>query len=394
MNKPRLHIIAPFHTMMNTDFHHCAFTQKAFRIPKMMQPLGYECVEYANGVSESEAAIKVIMLSQEELEKSTGKHEKAAFHGNTAVIGTPHWNEFDKRLKQELAKHVKPQDIICHPFGRAHADVVKMFPQQYHVETGIGYPDSDFGAFRIFESYAWMHYHLGKKLHFDGNGRVCYNQDQLPIVGEGGKDYMWIVPNYFDLDDWPYNPLEGQYLLYYGRICPEKGLDTIKALADHIDENIWLVGQGDPLPWKHPNIIYKGPRTGKERAEVVGRAKALLMPTRYIEPFGGAGVEGQLCGVPLIASSYGCFSETLEHGKTGYRCHTLGDWIEAIKNVNDGKIDREYTSQRAQRLYSLNTCAQRFDAIFQQISDLGRSADDIQGSGWYHRKGRCINFAT
>jgi len=392
MKKPTLHVIAPFHTMMNTDFHHCAFTQKAFRIPKMMQPLGYEVIEYANGVSESEAAIKVMILSQEELEKSTGKHEKSAFHGNTAVIGTPHWTEFDKRLKEQLAKHVKTNDIICHPFGRAHADIVKMFPQQYHVETGIGYPDSDFGAFRIFESYAWMHYHLGKKLHFDQNGRVCYNQDQLPIVGEGGKDYMWIVPNYFDLEDWPYNPNKGQYLLYYGRICTEKGLDTIKAIADYLDEEIWLVGQGDPSPWKHEKLVYKGPRTGKARAEVVGNAKALLMPTRYIEPFGGAGVEGQLTGAPLIASSYGCFSETIEHGKTGYRCHTLGDWLDAIKNVNEGKIDREYTSQRAQRLYSLDTCAERFDAIFQQICDLGRPANDPLGSGWYHRKGHMVHL--
>lgn len=390
MNRPTLHVICPFHTIPNEEFHHCAFTQKAYRIPKMMQPLGYPVVEYSNGESTSEAMTKVQILTREELEKSTGRHEKAAFHGNTAVIGTPHWTEFDRRLKEALKARVKKGDIICHPFGRAHADVVRLFPEQYHVETGIGYPDNDFGAFRIFESYAWMHYHLGKKLHFDAYGRVVHNQDNVPVVGEGGKDYMWVVPNYFDLDDWPFNPNQGEYLLYYGRICPEKGLDTIKAIADYIEEDILLVGQGDAKQWSHPRLKYHGPVTGKARADVVGRAKALLMPTRYIEPFGGAGVEGQLTGAPLLAVSYGCFSETLVHGVTGYNCHTLGDWLEAIKRVNSGHFDRKVISDRARSLYSMEACAKKFDAIFQMISDLGRPTNDPLGSGWYNRVGHMI----
>ena len=197
--------------------------------------------------------------------------------------------------------------------------------------------------------------------------------------------------NYFDLEDWPYRAEKGEYFLYYGRICPEKGLDTLKAIADYIDEEIHLVGQGDPAPWKHKNLKYRGPVTGKARADVVGRAKALLMPTRYIEPFGGAGVEGQLCGAPLLASSYGCFSETIEHGVTGYRCHTLGDWLDAMRMVNEGRIDRKTTSDRAQRLYSMQTCAKRYDAIFQQISDLRRPANDPEGSGWYHLRGHMVH---
>lgn len=390
MIKNRLHVICPFHTIANEDFHHCAFTQKAFRIAAMMQPLGYEVFEYGNAGSTSAAGTKIDMLSRAELEQSAGKHDKAAFHGNTAVIGTPHWTEFDRRLKEALRQHVRKGDIICHPFGRAHADVVKLFPEQYHVETGIGYPDTDFGAFRIFESYAWMHYHLGKQLHFDAQGRVIHNQDHLPVVGTGGKDYMWVVPNYFDPTDWPANPERGDYLLYYGRICPEKGLDTIRALADYLDEDIHLVGQGDPTPWKHARLKYRGPVTGKGRADVVGRAKCLLMPTRYIEPFGGAGVEGQMTGRPLLAVSYGCFSETLVHGVTGFNCHTLGDWLEAIRLVNAGHFNPVTIAERAHRLYSMDTCARKFDAIFQMISDLGRSPDDVKGSGWYCREPRMV----
>jgi glycosyltransferase involved in cell wall biosynthesis len=392
MSKPTLHILGLFHTIPNSDYHHCAFTQKAFRIPKMMQPLGYRCIEYHNGTSESAAENKVQILTEEELFSYTGKHQKTAFHGNTAVLGSRQWTEFDKRLKTILPTKLKDGDIVCHPFGRAHMDLVKMFPNVYHVETGIGYPDADFGAFRIFESYAWMHYHYGKTLHFDGSGRLCFGTDNLPVQGSGGKEYNWIVPNYFDLDDWDYRPNPGKYLLYYGRICPEKGLDVVKAIADAIDEEIWVAGQGSIDPWKHPRLKYIGPVTGKARSELVGNAKALLMPTRYIEPFGGAGVEGQLCGTPLIASNFGCFAETVEHGKSGYRCNTLGDYVEAIQMVNEGRISRAYTAQRAQNLYSMEACAKRFDAIFEQIADLRRPGDDPLGSGWYHRKGHIVHL--
>ena len=392
MSKPTLHVLGLFHTIPNSDYHHCAFTQKAFRIPKMMQPLGYNVIEYSNGDSESEAKTKVQILTKEELDRFTGRHDKTAFHGNTAVLGSPQWSEFDKRVKAELAKRLKDGDIVCHPFGRSHMDLVKMFTNVYHVETGIGYPDPDFGAFRIFESYAWMHYHYGKTLHYDGNGRVCYNTDHTPVVGTGGKEYNWIVPNYFDLDDWPLNPNKGKYFIYYGRICQEKGLDVIKAIADNSDHKILVAGQGSIDPWKHKNLEYIGPVTGKARGELLGGAKALLMPTRYIEPFGGAGVEGQLCGAALISSNFGCFAETVEHGRTGYRCNTLGDYLEAMDLVDQGKIDRLYTSERAQRLYSMEACAKKFDLIFRQIHDLRRPPNDPEGSGWYYRKGRTIHM--
>jgi glycosyltransferase involved in cell wall biosynthesis len=43
------------------------------------------------------------------------------------------------------------------------------------------------------------------------------------------------------------------------------------------------------------------------------------------EPFGGAGVEAQLVGTPVLASSFGAMIETVEHGISGYHCHTLAD---------------------------------------------------------------------
>jgi 2-polyprenyl-3-methyl-5-hydroxy-6-metoxy-1,4-benzoquinol methylase len=98
------------------------------------------------------------------------------------------------------------------------------------------------------------------------------------------------------------------------------------------------------------------------------------MPTNFTEPFAGSGVEAMLCGTPLIAVDYGAFTETIVDGVTGFRCHTLQDWIDAIHNAD--KLDRRVVAETARSRYSLETCGKKYDKIFRAINDLNRK-------GWY-----------
>lgn len=359
--KPTLHVLGLFHTICNHDYDHCAFTGKVMRFGRMMRTKGYKVIEYSNDVSLSEVDEHVSMLSKEELLSYTKTADTVKSGNNN--IGTPQWREFDKKLKVEMASRVQDGDIICHTFGPAHVDLLTMFPNAFHVETGIGYPNGDFGAFRIFETYGWMHYHQG--------------MDKRP-----GRDYEWVVPNYYKLEDWEPNYEPGKYLLYFGRVVREKGLDIVREIAAHIDEPIRVVGNGDLDLFVGKNMVIEGPITGvKERSDLLRNAKAVFMPTRFTEPFGGAGVEAMLCGTPLISSDFGAFTETVEHGKTGFRCHTLGDYLEAIKRIDT--IDRKYVADRARSLYNTDRIAEMYDKIFMQISDL-------KGKGWYTLEPRSI----
>lgn len=399
--KPTIHLIGCFHTITNIDHSHCAFTGKVLRFPKMMQPFGYTVIEYSNGTSESTANEHVQILTKDELELLSScwlaardsvpqtktlfgdalhmerarvsadlavkvRHPietKGQFHGDTAAIGSPHWTEFQKRLIVEMKTRVKPGDIIAHPFGRSHADLLKVFPaREYaHVETGIGYPDGPFGAFRIFETYNWQSWHHGKH-------------------NSAANDYEFVIPNYYDLADWtPRTGPNTGYLLYFGRVCSEKGLGHVTAIAEALKEEILVVGQGDATPWtnKTPYLKALGPKRGRERDELVRGARALFMPTRFHEPFGGAGVEGQLVGTPLIASDCAAFAETVTPGVNGYRCKQLADWVSAAGMVKN--LDRSAIAAEARRRYSLETCGKMFDTAFHRIHDL------YNGSrGWYN----------
>lgn len=354
-SKPTLHLIGIFHTVHSQAFSHCAFTGKALRFAKMLQMYGYDVIEYANEGSESEAVEKVPMLTAAQYKELIGDRDKKNFHGDLATVGSPHHTAFESKLVAEMKKRVKPNDIICHPFGHAHSRLLNDFPANIHVETGIGYPTLVKGTMRIFESYAWRHYH-------------CAKEDRQ------GTNYEWVIPNYFEIDDWEPRYEPGSYIAFLGRINSCKGLDTILEIAKYIDKKIVLCGQGDPTPWKHSNIEYRGPLMGTQRSEFMRNAICSLMPTNFIEPFGGSGVEGLLCGTPLIATDYGAFTETVQEGFNGYRCKTLRDWVEAIEIVGD--LDRKAIADKARATYSLQACGKRYDKAFTQIAEL-------YADGWY-----------
>ena len=351
----RLHLVGIFHTVHSSLYSHCAFTGKALRFPKMMAGTGHELIEYSNYGSESvSASEKVEILNESEFDEFYGNRSKQEFFGDRALIGSPGHSQFEKKLIPAMKDRVKDRDIICHPFGHAHQQLLEIFPNNLHIETGIGYSTLMRTSLKIYESYAWMHYHQG-------------------MEKRNGNSFEWVVPNYYDLDDWDVQVTPGKYLAFLGRITELKGLDTIRAIADYSPYPIVICGQGDSARWSHPNITYLPPINGRSRSEFLGNARALLAPSVFTEPFCGMSVEAMLCGTPVISVDYGAMTETVQEGM-GFRCHTLADWLEAIDMVGD--LDRSFIARIARSKYSLEACGKRYSKIFDQASTLYEK-------GWY-----------
>jgi len=362
----------------------------------MMKPLGWDTIVYTNEGSIVPDATVVNLLNAEEFARFYPRKDKTEFHGNHAVIGERGWPTFQNRLIVELAKRVQPGDFILHPFGRAHEQLVAIFPQCVHVESGIGYSDKPFGAWRIFESQAWRHYHWG---HWDHDGSVARDEK-----GQN-RFYSWVVPNYFDLDDWSIGDGRGDYIVYMGRITPEKGMPTIGAIireyakrckaTQELPPRFVYAGQGnfekevmeyiksDPRPDDTClNIEYVGPVHGRKRSDLIGNARCMLMPSNFIEPFAGSGVEAMMCGTPLVSVNYGAFTETVIEGVSGFRCNTLGDWCNAIEATK--KLDRAKVASVTRKRYSLAACAKLYDQAFRQL-------DDLRREGWYSPESHHVN---
>lgn len=352
----RLHLLGLFHTIPRPDYSHCAFTGRVIRFGKMMMPFGHEVIEYSNEGSTTQASEHVTILTEAEFLPLQAKMNAAPPHGEP-TIDSDIYRTFCAKLIPELQKRVQPGDIICHPFGHTHANLGDLFPLARHVEIGIGYPNCHF-PLRVYETYAWWSWHQGRE-------------------NRQGNSYEWVCPMGYDITEWQPKYTTGDYLLYFGRVIHCKGLDVVREIARRVDMPVIICGSGDPSPWLSadiPNLQYRPPVTGLSRSDLLRNAYAMLMPTQYHEPFGGSGVEAQLCGTPLLATDYGAFSETVVHGTTGYRCKTLGDWLTAIDRVPT--LNRLEIARRARAHYSLEAVGAQMHRIFQQVSALDKQ-------GWY-----------
>lgn len=366
----RLHLLGLPHTVTRPDYSHCAFTGKVLRFSPMLRSVGYDVVHYGVEGAESGATEQVDILSAADFERFVGKHDPAApsFTGNHADASSPLYRIFNARLRVELDKRVESGDVICLPFGHGHAAALAGLDRAYFVETGIGY-EQTFTRFRIFESQAWMHWHLGR----------AYEASPHDNRERGGDDYTWVIPNYFDTSEWEPRYSRGDYLVYFGRIYDGKGLPTVVEIAkQRPDLRVVICGQGDPQPYlaQAPNLEYVPPMWGRARSDLLRHAIAALCPSRYVEPFGGVAVEAMLCGTPVLGSSFGAYTETLAHGTSGFRCRTLGDWLAAVHRAETfSERDRRAVRAHAER-YDMYRLAHDYDAAFRQLADLG-------GAGWY-----------
>ena len=342
----------------------------------MMRARGFEVYHYGVETSESGADQEIQLMTKAEwsalrvfsyqklhpeLSMAVAKQkleDPTSFIGDLANWDTDLYKVFNQRLATELRKHYRSTatDIFCMPLWTYSA--INEVPMLV-VEHGIGYGNSA-SNYRIFESYAWLHGHLERG---------------------SGQNYWFVVPNYFDARDWPLSlSPKLDTVGFLGRIGDGKGCHEIVEIARRFPHlRVVLCGQGDPSRYlRAPNIFYKEPIHGAERAEYLGSLVAFLGPSNFVEPFFGAAVEAQLCGTPVITKDYGAQTETVENFKTGLRCHTLADYCYGIQLVLDGAFDRSYIRERAVRLYDMFAVGRQFEYAFKCFLDIHNGKN-----GWY-----------
>jgi glycosyltransferase involved in cell wall biosynthesis len=203
------------------------------------------------------------------------------------------------------------------------------------------------------------------------------------LYGKEGKKlnpnfYDAVIPNYYDLDDYIYSKTKEDYFFFIGRPTPLKGLEIAARSVEAIGGRLLVAGQGQP-PFTNKSVEFVGVVSIEQRAKLMSKARATFVPTFYIEPFGGVVVESLLCGTPVIATDMGAFPETVQHGKTGYRCRTLEQFIWATRNIH--KINPRDCRAFAEKNYSLARVGKMYEEYFGMLRNLYSNKED----GWYHR---------
>jgi glycosyltransferase involved in cell wall biosynthesis len=152
-----------------------------------------------------------------------------------------------------------------------------------------------------------------------------------------GLDPIGSIPNPIDLQDWPLQERKGDYLLWIGRMTPEKGPHRAIAAARAVDVPLVLAGVIQPGQQAFfdrevaphidgERVRFVGEVGGATKRSLFARARGLLMPIRWDEPFGMVMVEALACGTPVIAFPEGAVRELVIEGKTGF----LVDDVQAM----------------------------------------------------------------
>ena len=137
------------------------------------------------------------------------------------------------------------------------------------------------------------------------------------------------IPNPIDLRAWPLQERKGDYLLWIGRMTPEKGPHRAIAAARAVDAPLVLAGVIQPGQQAFfdrevaphidgDRVRFVGEVGGSAKRSLFARARGLLMPIRWDEPFGMVMVEALACGTPVIAFPEGAVRELVIDGKTGF----------------------------------------------------------------------------
>ncbi len=167
----------------------------------------------------------------------------------------------------------------------------------------------------------------------------------------------------------------GDYLLFVGRVAPEKRLDRaieiavrsgrkLKVAAKTYDEDrAYRAASIDPLLREaRSSVEFLGEVGGGEKDELIGGAAALLFPIDWPEPFGLVMIEALACGTPVIAWPLGSVPEVIEHGKTGYLVETIGEAVEAVDRVD--RISRAVCRQAFEDRFDASHMARRYEEVY------------------------------
>jgi glycosyltransferase involved in cell wall biosynthesis len=164
------------------------------------------------------------------------------------------------------------------------------------------------------------------------------------------------------------------YLLYYGRIHPDKGTFEAIQIAKRSGYPLKIAGPiQDQNYYGHKiapliddgNVIYLGNVDQAEGSQLLGRAKALLHPILFEEPFGLSVAEAMMCGTPVIAFSRGSMPELIEHGKTGYLVHKVSGAIDAVKRL--GELDPYDCRAHALGKFSIENMIAAYMEVYKKI---------------------------
>ncbi len=206
------------------------------------------------------------------------------------------------------------------------------------------------------------------------------NQHYISISNNQRRDapdlqFTDTVYNGIDTKKYAFYEDNEDYLLFAGRITPEKGVKEAIQVAQATDHRLLIIG---PVyedhkeyfnqyvkPHLNDKILYLGFMDQEQLVRYYQKAKAFLMPVQWEEPFGLVMIEAMACGTPVIGLRRGSVSEVVADKKTGFLCDHVQDMIEAVGKID--QISRQECRRHVEKNFAIKNLVDNYEKAFLQI---------------------------
>ncbi len=190
-------------------------------------------------------------------------------------------------------------------------------------------------------------------------------------------EYIATVYNGIDSRDFTFNENPRDYLLFFGRIHPEKGAYESIQIAKKSNKKLIISGliqderyfEEKVKPFiNNEDIVYVGNSGPAQRDKLLGEALALLHPISFDEPFGLSVAEAMFCGTPVIAFKRGSMPELIQHKQTGFIVNSVEEAVDAVNDIHS--INRKYCNKWAVSNFSLEKMVDGYYNVYKRIVEV------------------------
>jgi glycosyltransferase involved in cell wall biosynthesis len=189
--------------------------------------------------------------------------------------------------------------------------------------------------------------------------------------------YAGVVYNGIDLSAYPYIERKDDFLVYIARANPDKGPKEAIAIARRAGLPLRMILKRSEPPereyFQHeiePLLasdveLYENV-SHEMKVDMLGRARAMVFPIRWPEPFGLVMVEAMACGTPVVTTNWGAAPELVVDGETGVRRDGDDDIVEALSHV--GEISPAACRRRVEEHFSGPAMVRSYEAVYARIA--------------------------
>jgi glycosyltransferase involved in cell wall biosynthesis len=194
----------------------------------------------------------------------------------------------------------------------------------------------------------------------------------------------------------PFSPKSRGYLVFVGRISPEKRPDRAIEIARHAGLPLKIAAKVDAADKKYfrdviepmlstPGVEYIGEIGESQKANLLGGAQALLFPIDWPEPFGMVLIEAMACGTPIVAWNHGSVPEIVEHGRNGFVVNSIREATAAV--VDSVKLDRAACRTVFEARFTADRMARDYVSIYEKLFERSPSRGRQEGQRDRSRRG-------